>query len=209
MKKIRKIASFIVILLAFFIITKTENINAEETKSKISIPIYQKIEVVGNINDELNTRVSYLLKRENESYPLPTPNVGNEYKFDIVGESAKKILDFNFLHAGLYEYKIFTKSENVGNYEYDKAVYTIKIYVSNDEKGGLSNQMIVENEEGLKSSKLEFIHKYDEGNTPNNETPPSGKNPETGDKNNMYLWLLISSISLSLIFLVMKKRKKR
>ncbi len=207
MKRKRIIYFFSLFLFFFFLINPHMQAYAMEIKLNVSVPVYQEIEVNGQRPEKLNTSVNYILKRKNPDYPMPKLDKGEEYSFEIEGENDSNTLNFSFTHAGVYEYEIWTKTKDEGNYQYDKAVYTLHIYVSNDKKGGLNSQIIVEEGKGAKSTELKFYHTYK--GQPKPKIPIFGELPHTGDTTKVYLWVVVGSVSLILCFVLIKKNHKR
>ncbi|MGU8435312.1 Spy0128 family protein [Clostridium perfringens] len=207
MKRKRIKYFFYLFLFVFFLINPHIQAYAKETKLNVSVPVYQEIEVNGQRPESLNTSVNYILKRKNPEYPIPKLDKLDEYIFEIEGEKDSNTLNFSFTHAGVYEYEIWTKTKDEGNYHYDNTLYILHIYVSNDENGGLNSQIMAEVGKGAKSTELKFYHTYKGQSKP--EIPILGELPHTGDTTRVYLWMAVGSVSFILCFLLIKKKRKR
>ena len=194
-------------LFFFFLISPHMQAYAMEIKTNVVVPVYQEIEIDGQRPDKLNTSVHYILKRKKADYPMPKLDNGDEYSFEIKGEKASNTLTFSFTNVGIYEYEICTKTKDEGNYQYNKTIYTLHIYVQHDGKGGLNNQITVETGKGAKSTELKFYHTY-KGQT-RSKIPIFGKLPRTGESIRGYLWMAVGSVLLILCFVLLNKKKRK
>lgn len=204
MKKQKKnIYIFSILLLTLFFAISCQNVNAEE---KTELPVYQEFKIYGNTAQEINKKVKYILKREKEEFPLPNPSSKNDYEISIDGKNAKEDIELTFNKEGIYKYELSVLNKDEGNYRYDKNIYKIEIYVDKENDSKLSKQIIVKSASGEKKSEIKFNHLY-EGNLKAIDNIFS-KTPQTGDINNIYLWISTATISLLICSLLVKRNKK-
>lgn len=109
-------------------------------------------------------------------------------------------LQFTFNHAGVYTYRLEPRipDTRMKYVKYDKTVYTIRAYVSN-ENDGLKVKFTFENNKGDKVDTLQFGQKY----------VLEYEVPDTGDTMNLPLYISVMVLSAgAIIVLFLLKRKK-
>ncbi|WP_304206686.1 Spy0128 family protein [Peptostreptococcus russellii] len=197
---------FSILLLTLFFTISYQVVNAEEKKTEVSLPVYQEFKVYGNTTQEINTKVKYMLKREKEEFPLPNASSKNDYEISIDGKNAKGDINLTFNKEGVYKYEISVLNKDEGNYRYDKSIYKVEIYVDKEDDSKLSKQIIVRSASGEKKGEIKFNHVYKRQLKVIDNI--FSKTPQTGDINNIYLWISTAAISLLVCSLLVKRNKK-
>jgi len=104
-----------------------------------------------------NQTISYKLTAENPSNPMPDGSGPDGYDFTITGSADYSLGPFSFVKSGIYTYQLAcTAGPDADGYVYDRQVYTIEFYVTND----LSPLTIVYITNGDKVSGIVFEHTY-------------------------------------------------
>lgn len=130
-----------------------------------------------------------------------------------------------YTYPGVYRYTVRQAAGDDAATTYDKTVYTVDVYVQEDENGELSAEVVIYTQESTgKMAELLFTNAR-ELPTPTptpSETPettettespePLGGSdlPQTGDSAQLTLWVLLAAVSAAaLILLAVLKRKKK
>lgn len=111
-------------------------------------------------------------------------------------------LEFTYSHAGIYTYRLehLMPEKKADFVTYDKTVYIIRAYVTN-EGNGLKVRYTVEGKDGEKVDAITFKHKY---------LLPTDV-PDTGDQMNLGLYvgiMVLSAGTIIVLFLLKRKKKK-
>ncbi len=109
----------------------------------------------------------------------------------------------SFSQPGTYYYLVMEKNggETIDRVTYDDSIYRVVITVTDNQRGQLSAEMVVFDEDELPQAGIEFVNIY---------TPPVIEIPETGDNVRLGLWMALLAVSgccLVAITLTGKKRK--
>jgi pilin isopeptide linkage protein len=99
----------------------------------------------------------YRLKSLEPDTPMPPGSTETGYTFTITGTGSKEIGPLNYGRQGVYRYELYQviDAEKTG-WTYDKRVYTIKVYVSEE----LTVSLVVINVDGTKEDEIRFENKY-------------------------------------------------
>ena len=133
-----------------------------------------------------------LLKAEGSlTSPMPSGSTDEGYVLSIKGSGTEKlpVLSCN------------------SQCSYDETVYTMKVYVTNNENGpGLVSEIVltVPGMDG-KPEHIIFVNKYP--TVPDDPDDPDG--PQTGDSSHLWLYICLGAVSLTaLVTLFLTKRRK-
>lgn len=83
------------------------------------------------------------LRAENGENPMPEGSDNGVYTLELVGADAQKFPAISYPKVGVYRYTISQKAGENGDCTYDKAVYSLTVYVTNAENGGLESTTIL------------------------------------------------------------------
>lgn len=217
------------IIIFSIVLLPANMVYAKENTIQVDLPVKQNFVITAETGESVNLTGTYQLSAAEDSFPMPEDAIGGRYIFPIQGIDNQAVLSFNYADTGIYRYSIRQITEDSENYEYDRAVYNITVYIENQESGILSAQVIAENSDGEKCGEISFRNTYkvpsenstpdkpiDTPDTPDNTPNPSDKNPsetaQTGDTSHIYLWLLLGAVSIiglgTLSCLLLKKKSK-
>ncbi len=137
----------------------------------VSVPVSVTLENAPEVSEDYTV----VLKADDASYPMPEGSYDGELKTVINGEASVNLPSITYNHVGIYTYTIF---EEVGANEkctYDSTVYTLTVYITNEEDGsGLEATAVLYPEtQGDKLSCAEFKNVYEPEPTPEPTNTPS------------------------------------
>lgn len=131
----------------------------------------------------------------------------DQYVFAMRGSESISMSEIAFTQTGTYRYELKQRVENkLKGYTYDERVYTVEIYVTNAESGGLTATTVVYAGDKGKADQISFENSYRKDPAPTT----SVDTPKTGDNSNLTLWfllLVISVVGLSCMVIMGKKRR--
>ena len=116
----------------------------------------------------------------------------------------------SFESPGVNNYTISQIKGSNSQCSYDETVYTMKVYVTNNENGpGLVSEIVltVPGMDG-KPEHIIFVNKYPTvPDDPDDPDDPDG--PQTGDSSHLWLYICLGAVSLTaLVTLFLTKRRK-
>ena len=127
--------------------------------------------------------------------------------FLIKGSGTEKLPVLSFESPGVHTYTISQIKGSNSQCSYDETVYTMKVYVTNNENGpGLVSEIVltVPGMDG-KPEHIIFVNKYP--TVPDDPDDPDG--PQTGDSSHLWLYICLGAVSLTaLVTLFLTKRRK-
>ncbi len=137
----------------------------------VSVPVSVTLENAPEVSEDYTV----VLKADDASYPMPEGSSDGELKTVINGEASVNLPSITYNHVGIYTYTIF---EEVGTNEkctYDSTVYTLTVYITNEEDGsGLEATAVLYPEtQGDKLACAEFKNVYEPEPTPEPTNTPS------------------------------------
>ncbi len=198
----------------------------------VSVPVSVTLENAPEVSEDYTV----VLKADDASYPMPEGSADGELKTVINGEASVNLPSISYNHVGIYTYTIF---EEVGANEkctYDSTVYTLTVYITNEEDGsGLEATAVIYPEtQGVKLSCAEFKNVYEPEptNTPSpspsvtpsvtpsvspsvtpsaapTKVPTNSDTPKTGDDFKPVLYGTVFGVSLVAIVGMFFTRKKK
>lgn len=129
------------------------------------------------------------------------------YVLSIKGSGTEKLPVLSFESPGVHTYTISQIKGSNSQCSYDETVYTMKVYVTNNENGpGLVSEIVltVPGMDG-KPEHIIFVNKYP--TVPDDPDDPDG--PQTGDSSHLWLYICLGAVSLTaLVTLFLTKRRK-
>ena len=149
-----------------------------------------------------------LLKAEGSlTSPMPSDSTDEGYVLSIKGSGTEKLPVLSFESPGVHTYTISQIKGSNSQCSYDETVYTMKVYVTNNENGpGLVSEIVltVPGMDG-KPEHIIFVNKYP--TVPDDPDDPDG--PQTGDSSHLWLYICLGAVSLTaLVTLFLTKRRK-
>ena len=149
-----------------------------------------------------------LLKAEGSlTSPMPSGSTDEGYVLSIKGSGTEKLPVLSFESPGVHTYTISQIKGSNSQCSYDETVYTMKVYVTNNENGpGLVSEIVltVPGMDG-KPEHIIFVNKYP--TVPDDPDDPDG--PQTGDSSHLWLYICLGAVSLTaLMTLFLTKRRK-
>lgn len=149
-----------------------------------------------------------LLKAEGSlTSPMPSGSTDEGYVLSIKGSGTEKLPVLSFESPGVHTYTISQIKGSNSQCSYDETVYTMKVYVTNNENGpGLVSEIVltVPGMDG-KPEHIIFVNKYP--TVPDDPDDPDG--PQTGDSSHLWLYICLGAVSLTaLVTLFLTKRRK-
>ena len=188
--------NFILLFITAIIIMSWQfTVSAAETPSvTIQIPVSQE---TGNDPDAVH---DYNLSPDSPENPMPD---NSEYNLSIIGNDTADI-PITFHHGGIYTYTIENDSNTT-----DPKAYEITVYVKNEADGSLSYSMTVTDGKG-KEDEIRFTYETKDPVTENGYTQDGTQTenrPDTSDRSNAFIWILMFFTSIVVIFIVWEKSK--
>lgn len=170
---------YMLVLLFAFAPLPGGSVYAQETQADMVLPVMQKF-VLKNVQHEPDDqRGSYELTAQNPGNPMPEGSANGKYLFTMEG-NGQTALSIKYAHGGQYRYVLRQITEDAKGYTYDRAVYSITVFVEKGDKGQLTPQIIVENEQNEKCEEILFENTYTgEEVPPAPEKPTDKPKPET------------------------------
>lgn len=148
---------------------------AEKDGAAVELSVHQTV-YEEETSEELEGLFEYDLTALEEGSPMPDDSQNNIYSFSMSGTENRKIGPMIFSHGGIYRYEV---KQNISgkkeNYRYDETVYTVEVYVKNEEHG-LTAEVIVLNEAGSKCESIQFENTYTVPGTEMTPAPLSERN---------------------------------
>lgn len=191
--------------LTFLSIGKAD---AAENGKEIALTVYQTFDIGNNPSSNVDQNCRYELEGLTAESIVPK----GEDTFILEG-SQSHTMRFQYMHGGVFEYRLRAVNDSKENYSYDTSVYTIEIHVQNEASGVLDSQVIVKNEAGEKCGELEFTHRYQAS-----ENPVSSSNPKpepdntgsstpvkTGDESRVAFYFSLMAAAMMISFICMRK----
>lgn len=146
----------------------------------LKLPVSQTFK--NSTGENVDDTFTYRIKAADQNNPMPNGIKGNTFSIEGTKEMS---LEITFDRVGIYEYEIKQDSANKrAGYTNDSTVYTVTVYVRNDEADGLKTDLLIQNQDGNKVERLEFTNSYKTKDTTEDSTH-SGKETKTGD---IMLW---------------------
>ncbi len=143
---------------------------------------------------------TYELEAVTENAPMPEGSKNGRFSFELEGNSEKSLTIYAE-GCGTYEYTLcqIVKQAKSG-YTYDTSEYLVEItfYINADNQ--LAASVIILNSKGEKAETASFQNLY---------SAPKGDVPQTGDAENIALYIGIMAISLLGIFVLLWLQVKR
>lgn len=162
----------------------------ESENGSVTFPVSQTWNLNGVSAKDLNSddlKVTYTITQAEDEYNDGQETVSPE-TFDLTGDESQDIT-IKATHAGVYTFTLAptAKTTLTGGYTYATNVYTIRAYVKNDGKGGLSTYLTAETN-GKKVDQITFAntflpaHSDDETNDPPVVKTVEGSKPADSDE---------------------------
>jgi pilin isopeptide linkage protein len=197
----------------------------------VSIPVKQVFDVTGG-TAPVDTFM-YTLTADDASEPMPDGASGSSWTFSMTGNTSSDIV-MSYSHAGIFSYKIQEIKGNRTGYSYDGNVYTIKIYIQNENDSILLKDVTVQDVSGNKKSDITFVNVYktaSESKTASSSvsstssvisavcvtpaassasgTSSSVSKVKTGDESNAACYVVLAAASFAVILLLLSKQDRR
>lgn len=174
---------------------------AEKDGAAVELSVHQTV-YEEETSEELEGLFEYDLTALEEGSPMPDDSQNNIYSFSMSGTENRKIGPMIFSHGGIYRYEV---KQNISgkkeNYRYDETVYTVEVYVKNEEHG-LTAEVIVLNEAGSKCESIQFENTYTVPGTEMtpapfpNVTPGAVPAVRTGDTNSLGMYVILLGLAV-------------
>ena len=202
----KKIIILFLFAFFYFMIGVCFDVHAASTE-----PVFIKVPVVQSFSYQDGSAISNtekftyeLIPLENTN-PMPPGTTNGKYEIAIIGNQTVEIGELIYTHAGIYNYQLKLAKSSISDYKCDVSSYTIVVCVHNEENGQLGKpEIIIKNNNGRKSAILAYNYvsilsaKNPEG---------GGKTPQTGDRSQIDLWVMLFTASILCIILLLAKRK--
>lgn len=194
--------------LTFLSVRKAD---AEEYGKEIFLKISQTFDIGNNTSSGVDQNCRYELEAMTAESIVPE----GEETFVLEG-SQSHTMRFQYIHGGVFEYRLRAVNDKKENYSYDTTVYTIEIHVLNESSGGLDSQVIVKNEAGEKCGELEFSHRYKASEKPVSpskpkpepDNPSSHTSAKTGDESQVAFYFSLMAATMIISLICMRKTKR-
>lgn len=192
-------------LMAILIVTGM-GIPAYAASDSVCVNLLVSQKFINHATSEVADTFSYILTPLETGNPMPEQSI-DQYVFAMKGSESISMSEIAFTQTGTYRYELKQRVENkLKGYTYDERVYTVEIYVTNAERGGLTAATVVYVGDNGKADQISFENSYRKDPTPT----ISDDTPKTGDNSNLTLWfllLVISIVGLSSMVIMGKKRR--
>ncbi len=206
-RRLKKILFFPALLCLLLMMGGLTAFAAEVGQADVLLPVEQTFEAQ-NAPEGLDSSFRYRLKAE-DGAPLPKGADQDIYEFTLTGNAKGQIGPISYVHAGVYSYTLSQVIDDAkDHYTYDRQTYQVRVYVQNRDGGGLSTQVIIENEAGKKMESGLFNNGY-QGTEPENPPSPPGEltdGPQTGDNTDLSVWILTACLSGFMVLILLKRR---
>lgn len=202
-KLLKKQSAWLILLFALLI---NNNVYASNNCVEVPLVVEQFFDVAEGTEKEVDFIGEYVLKGLSENAILPESTSQDRFVFRLNGKKKDISIPLSYEHAGVYCYELEQTTKDKENYIFDRQTYKITVYVKNGETGKLRAQVIVENQEGRKSGKIEFCNRYLLKSTSSSQQNLAVK---TGDEQKVYIWYLAASISVCIILAMIVMKRKR
>lgn len=113
-----------------------------------------------------------VLTPDDEAYPMPEGTVDGAYSLKITGAAKKEFPAIVFTRVGVYTYQVKQLAGTNKDCTYDTAVYSVKVFVTNAEEGGLEANMVVYSSSESDKTEILFHNKYKVVPPPTDPTLP-------------------------------------
>lgn len=148
-----------------------------------------------------------VLTAVSEDAPMPEGSVDGEYILELPANldennAVSDVFSIHYPHVGIYQYTIHQDKGERSSVKYDKKVYDVTVYVTNNaDYSGLEVTVAMRYEEdGEKMDKAVFV------NYRKPDLPPNV--PQTNDESNFPLYLGLSVASIVVLIGLFLTRKK-
>lgn len=170
---------------------------AAEAAPEVSIPV--KINVKGN-KPAVPEKYTVKMYADDASYPMPEGSEGGVCVMTVRGADTVNFPAITYNRVGIYTYTIYQVKGKAPNCTYDETIYTLTVYITNAEGGGLqANVALYADGEGSKMDKAEFTNRY--------KYEPSDT-PQTNDESNFPLYAVLAGGSVLVLLLLFLTRKR-
>lgn len=216
---LREVAMIVIIAIAIPIIA-----------NGAQAPLVVGVQQINSDSLPSDATFTYRLKPLQLDNPMPMESKELGYIFTITGNNNVEFVFTENIRTGVFTYELYQLiDEEEPGVIYDRRIYQLELRIDSDEVANL----IVYCEEGLKVGDIKFENGFnqeeeeptdDPEDDPEDEPTPGkpsddrpnqpGKRPLTGDSLSIGGWLAIAGVSiagitLSLILLIKKRKKKR
>lgn len=202
-KLLKKNIAWIVLLLVLFI---NDKVYASNNYVKVPLVVEQFFDLPEGTEKEVDLTSEYVLRGLSENATFPENNNQDRFSFKLNGKRKNITIPLEYMRAGIYYYELEQTTKDKENYIFDRQTYKITVYVKNGETDQLRAQVIVENQDGKKSGKIEFHNRYLLKSTSSSQQNLEVK---TGDEQKVYIWYLVASVSVCIILVMIVMKKKR
>lgn len=170
----------VLLLSALFLVLSTPIIASASANGSVEAKIAAQAKVSGT--DHTDSIFTYRLEAAEADVPLP-----EKQQLTAVGEEPVAF-DITYTDPGSYRYTLTQIPGNAENWTYDTAVYTVEVYVLQDENlEKLEAHVFYYNEDGEKTDGI-FVNKYTNPSVPSE----SGDNVvKTGDNGSLLTWAIL------------------
>jgi len=153
--KIRRTGKFLAVILTAVCLTGATFIPVAYAAEEEQVVLTVRQVLTGNHTSILSDRAFvYRLKPKSTGAPMPASRSYGDYEFTITGSAEQPVGPIIFKTAGAYVYELSCVTGEEHGYIYDRQVYTIEIYVTNE----LTSSVIVYNNAGVKARALRYEH---------------------------------------------------
>lgn len=216
--------------LFIFICSPGSTVYARQTQIGAVFPVGQTFTVKNAGQASVELSGTYELTALDADSPMPEGSADGSYTFTLDGSEQRELL-VTYVHGGSYRYRLRQITPDAERYDYDRRIYTIRVYVQNGKDGELTALVIAENEQKEKCENLFFENTYTgkagvsiqkpgsltteitSEKTENSTTDETSTTTEistmvgTGDETPLGFWLLllVSAAGMAIGFLERKK----
>lgn len=192
----------------FHLLFDSITVYAKQTQIDVKLPVTQKFTITNNHQDSINQSGFYELIAMDSTTPIPEEGSHGKYNFTLDGNEQKQI-SMTYVHGGIYQYRLYQTTENKDRYGFDRHIYTISVYVRNDDNGELKAQVIVENEKNEKCEDITFENTYTGIKKPTTQRPSNSIG--TSDDTQIHVWItmiIVASLGMIMTFILRQKSLK-
>ncbi len=161
---------FSLALTALVLLSASVSAFATETPEVI-IPV--KVSLSGAV-PETKEDYTVVMKADDASYPMPSGSQSDEYALTVTGDERTSFPSITYNHVGVYSYSINEEKGTNDKCTYDSSFYTLTVYITNAEDGGLESTAVLYPNDGTeKVDAAEFENSYEAEPTPTPTAEPT------------------------------------
>ena len=203
----KKITILFLVAFFYFMIGAGFDVHAANSEPVfIKVPVVQSFSYKDGAAISNTEKFTYELTPLENTNPMPSETKNGKYEIAIIGNQTVEIGELIYTHAGIYNYELKLVNSDISDYKCDVSSYTIVVCVRNEENGQLGKPaIIIKSNNGRKSAVLayNYVSIFDK---PGDGS--GGKTPQTGDRSQIEIWIMLFTSSTMLIILLLTKRRK-